>query len=468
MTSVQVQDLEQTLWFNYYRQIVNQLVGGGGTLGPDAVVYVAPITSQGIAGGDWIPTEVTNNQLFRVADSLLPPDSPVYLPGSTAGGYVRALQKYLNWVQLNGNPSQANKIRLTNALNALNASIEAFSREEDAAYEAFDKWKRRNPTSTINFITWTQTNRPSYFTKWQDQQGAAANVAQLNLEINGNDAVVWGQQIQALSNSLGPIATDGLTMDTVTADLTNIQANLDAARQGKPPNTAVRGVIQRPNYSMQGYKDQVNEWVNNFSNQKPTTISFSSASAGSSSWSNYNFQNINANGGFSTSWFFFSARASIDDTTVSNTLQFNSQTASVQVKITFTALKTFEVAPGLWDVPNVRKMYPNVREGCPPEIISNLVKTEKLLVGYGPGIEVTMDATSYSSAFDMYSRSTSTSGSVSIFGFCISAGASANAQRTSVTSSSNVQWNSATNSVTIKPQNDLYPVLVGVLGRRLA
>lgn len=467
MTSLQVQDTEKNLWFNYYRQIANLLVGGGGSLGNDAVIYVAPLTNQGIASGDWIPTQVTNNQLYRVANSLLPVDSPVYVPGSTKGGYIQALQQYLNWVKLNGNPSQANIVRLTTALNASNKANAAFDTETDAAWAAYDKWVARNPTITLDFSTWAQTNRPTYFTKWQQMQAASAAVIKITQEIYGNDAAVLGQQMNALSNALGPIPIAGATMDSITADVTNIQANIDAAQEGNPPNINIQGVFQRPAYSMQGYKTQVNEWANNFDNQKPTVISFSNAASTSSSWTDYNFKHVNANGSFSTSWFFLSVRASTSVTGVTDRLKFDSASASIQVKITFTGLKTFEVAPGSWDVPNVHKTYPNVRDGTPPEILTNLVKTEKLLVGYGPGIEVTMDATSFSRAHDLCTKTTSSSGGVSLFGFSFGAGVNVSAQTTRTTATEDVKWNSATNTVTIKPQNDLYPVLIGVLGRRL-
>ena len=81
------------------------------------------------------------------------------------------------------------------------------------------------------------------------------------------------------------------------------------------------------------------------------------------------------------------------------------------------------------NVPNAHKASPNLRDGAPKEIIINLVKPERILGGYGPGIEAKLDATSYSHAYDMCSKPTSASGSVSLFGFCIGgAGASKCAQ----------------------------------------
>ena len=54
-------------------------------------LYICPPTSQGIAAGDWVPKDITNAQLYRVGDYLLPKDSPVFVPGS--GSYVDSIRK---------------------------------------------------------------------------------------------------------------------------------------------------------------------------------------------------------------------------------------------------------------------------------------------------------------------------------------------------------------------------------------
>lgn len=85
------------LWRGYAKQITQKLAGGG-SLGKHNAVYICPLTTQGIAAGEHIFPEVTNNQLFRAVDSLLDPTSPVYVPGE--GSYFNTVSTYLKYVML--------------------------------------------------------------------------------------------------------------------------------------------------------------------------------------------------------------------------------------------------------------------------------------------------------------------------------------------------------------------------------
>lgn len=61
-------------------------------LGPGQQVSFCPVTQQGLCGGQFVPSEVTNEQTYEVADGLLPMQSPIYVPGT--GSYITALQTY--------------------------------------------------------------------------------------------------------------------------------------------------------------------------------------------------------------------------------------------------------------------------------------------------------------------------------------------------------------------------------------
>lgn len=86
-----------SLWRSYAKQITEKLAGGG-SLGKRNAVFVCPLTTQGIAAGEHIFPEVTNNQLYRAVDSLLNPTSPVYVPGE--GSYFNTISTYLKHVIL--------------------------------------------------------------------------------------------------------------------------------------------------------------------------------------------------------------------------------------------------------------------------------------------------------------------------------------------------------------------------------
>jgi hypothetical protein len=55
-------------------------------------IYTAPLTSFGVTIGRSVDPAIINNDLFRLGDLLLPPDSPVFLPRLS---YSQRLHRYL-------------------------------------------------------------------------------------------------------------------------------------------------------------------------------------------------------------------------------------------------------------------------------------------------------------------------------------------------------------------------------------
>lgn len=97
MATTTVDQGTDLLWRSYAKQVTAKLSGGGG-LGDRNAVFICPLTTQGVASGEHIPVEVTNNQLYRAVDSLLDPKSPVYVPGE--GSYFNTVSSYLKHVFL--------------------------------------------------------------------------------------------------------------------------------------------------------------------------------------------------------------------------------------------------------------------------------------------------------------------------------------------------------------------------------
>lgn len=96
------QSVEDVVWKAYIRALAPWFGVGynNGTpfLGKNTSLFVCPPTQQGIAAGPWVPREVTNNQIYRIADNLLPSDSPVFMPEGSS--YFRALRSYMAYVKL--------------------------------------------------------------------------------------------------------------------------------------------------------------------------------------------------------------------------------------------------------------------------------------------------------------------------------------------------------------------------------
>lgn len=123
--------------------------------------------------------------------------------------------------------------------------------------------------------------------------------------------------------------------------------------------------------------------------------------------------------------------------------------------------------PSIRDVADLRNNFPNLAPGAPPNLIRGLVKTERILLGYAPGITVKFDAKTYHEATRLISSSSSAGGSVSLFGFSI--GGSASGEKGSSASSDfkDVKFDDQSFSITVPPVRSSYPCLVGVLAKKL-
>jgi len=210
----------------------------------------------------------------------------------------------------------------------------------------------------------------------------------------------------------------------------------------------------------------VNDWVINANNMKETSFSFSIEDGKSSQWSDYGFEHVSTKANFRY-WCFLSASASYESTTIDEKLSLDSDSSSISVKVSFKGLKAISLGTGTWDVPGLRDKYPTLMDGAPKNIIPDLVKAEKILVGYAPGLEVKFDSNSYHRAAGMLDKQMKAGGRVSFFGFDIGASASGDVERTNTTKYDNVTYNAQNLTITIPAVEDSYPVLVGVLARKL-
>jgi len=81
------------LWHAYLRAISDYFPFAGS---PDGYrIYTAPLTSFGVTIGRAVDTSIVNHDLIRLGDLLLPPDSPIFLPGLS---YSKRLRRYLQAV----------------------------------------------------------------------------------------------------------------------------------------------------------------------------------------------------------------------------------------------------------------------------------------------------------------------------------------------------------------------------------
>lgn len=467
-----VQDFEKKLGLNYYDKIAALLIGEATNpkeaLGDNGAIYTCPITFRGLSGGQYINPGVTNNQLYQIADSLLPLNQPVYLP--TEGSYFSSLQQYLNYVQLVGDPSNENKLKEKAAIKDSEDKRKKFFKEDNKAGAAYQNSRH---SATMDFVTWARAYWPTYFTALQANQAASATLGQIQKEIYGPDAEVLGNLRNAMTAAQGAEAAPGLNMPTILEDVANLHEIFKALKEGRPlpPTKEIKPVL-RPTYTLQNFSDTVNGWIDKYPVAKETEIiEFDTKSQSKYSWSDYNFDRVSYDGSASVGWWFFRARADYkrDTQESSSHVKVDESQVSIRVRLTFSAIVSLTIGTGTWDVPNVRRSYPKLRDDVPPGLLTNMVKSERVLIGYGPGLSIEMDSKNYQAVHDSYNKTIKSSASArfSIFGFDIGVGGGTTSERTNTTSSDKVQWDEKNSKITIKPDIDYYPVVLAVLGRRL-
>ena len=81
------------LWKNFVVKLGDVLTQGQG-VGSDVKIYVPPFNSQAIPAGDVVDNRITNFAVFGAGNTLLPEDSPLYVPGTAS--YVDRLRFYLD------------------------------------------------------------------------------------------------------------------------------------------------------------------------------------------------------------------------------------------------------------------------------------------------------------------------------------------------------------------------------------
>jgi hypothetical protein len=456
MATTTVDEATDLLWRSYAKQIT-QKIAGGGDLGDSNAVFICPLTTQGIASGAHVATEVTNNMLFRAADSLLDPQSPVYVPG--AGSYVRALQTYLRHVFLEKNPSNEALIRFASAEKEATRTTDIFYDSLAKAAERFKAMEGRAHASQQELITWSLRNMPAVVRNRDAMQSAEGTVMQIQAEINGPAAADLNQQQQALMN-----AYDG-TPNMYNMPCTQADVNgVEALRNGQP--IKVQNVFYRPAYSLQGFTGQVDDWIKMPATHVADTITFSIVSGRDTSWANSGFRKVEAGANVSA-WCFLRSSASGSSTDSNTSLSLDSQHSSIDATVTFKGLKSFDLDAGPWDVPDFKNLYPNLAPSTPPNLVRDFVQPKKILLGYAPGMTVKFDANTFNQATSIISQAQSANASVSIFGFHVGGSASGSLNTSGSTSFDSIKIDKQSLTLTIPPVSSTFPVCVGVLGRRM-
>ena len=95
-----------------------------------------------------------------------------------------------------------------------------------------------------------------------------------------------------------------------------------------------------------------------------------------------------------------------------------------------------------------------------------MVKVESVLMGYGISMDLEMSSKMKSRVHDLCEKSRQTGGSASFFGYDINLGGSVESKTTSTVTFDDVNESSFGNVISIPEQDNNYPTLLAVLGRK--
>ena len=85
------------LWYAYATRLKRIFIPSDDPLDHNLRIYMASLTSTGVTIGSSIPDAVTNSDIYRLGDMLLPEENPVFNPGAS---FSKRLKRYLDSVDV--------------------------------------------------------------------------------------------------------------------------------------------------------------------------------------------------------------------------------------------------------------------------------------------------------------------------------------------------------------------------------
>jgi len=119
------------------------------------------------------------------------------------------------------------------------------------------------------------------------------------------------------------------------------------------------------------------------------------------------------------------------------------------------------------DIKDIQGTYPFLIAGAPTDLFADMIQVKSLLVAYGVGLEVQFSGETLRQVQNYIKTAESTGGSVSIFGFDIGLAAGGSYQTTQTQSFDQLNFDSTSGTYSIAPEDNGYPILLGVVGQRL-
>ncbi|KAI4703151.1 hypothetical protein J4E81_002028 [Alternaria sp. BMP 2799] len=243
-------DVNKSFWLAYCDAIRTQL---GDDAGNNAAYFFSTKPQRAPLAGppNLIDPKYTNQGLYEICDSQLHTDNLFYDP-SEKKSFSRALLKYMDHVDLGGNPSSAQMQHLHAAIMNQEAARYAL---DDATRKARTQWEKYKSDYAAPGETWTS---------WSVQNEPQLHAMAANYNMAGIRTAVDTPQTFPGFNM--PVTTLG------TSDADAILQQITANKAVAPPNTD----YHVPFYSAANYPEQVMGWLRNRgdANKSRSEVSF--------------------------------------------------------------------------------------------------------------------------------------------------------------------------------------------------
>ncbi|CAG7565814.1 unnamed protein product [Fusarium equiseti] len=294
-TKHRVKAADAALWHAYLRAISDYFPFSEE---PDGYrIYTAPLTSFGVTIGKAVDPSIVNNDLFRLGDLLLPPDSPIFLPRLS---YSKRLRRYLEAVATPpGRQDAASLARLETAKERLDNATTEFIRcrlEAYAAYLSDPLYKQVQiatsaPTSPqVSFESWAKTFYPAYQLAELRKDATSQEAFDAHLDYYGaQTASLWKDKMQLEQAFQGQLLNMPYNMPTCTSQVTR------DAIVGTVTQLPSLDITYQPRYNIDTkFSEEALNWVLNAENKKnnPVVITFDSRSSSESGNDSVNWNDL--------------------------------------------------------------------------------------------------------------------------------------------------------------------------------
>ncbi|KAF2271443.1 uncharacterized protein EI97DRAFT_270258 [Westerdykella ornata] len=438
-TSLAVNSEEASLiaWKAYGDLIKNYITANQPLTPGTDFIYVTPLTSTFVRGGTPCPESVTNFELYQFADRLQNSASP--LLDTTGPLYAQTLETYLQSVAILDKeltPEQKKK------LDQLEKNVnDAKTKFQKAKSSAFLAWRNDEVAQYFNqtFQAWVTDNDPQYANFQAQLVTADASYNNYMLSIYGSKYNLLQEQRNNINskaqNELGSVPgpcrneTDFAHHHVVhpPTNVTNctdsynmmVYPSADSYNVSIDPfvkNEITESTIYRPAYSLTGYENTCDSYFR--STQGLTTLQYGFTNVDGHDWSSLGYTKKVTKGGGGLFGIIGYKKSGEQETTYYNSWS-GSWAQDVKITVSMKGAPTLvPITAGFWDVGNVRKTYPKLREGETDDL-QGLVRLTHVLVGYQLGMTIKFSNSEMWRNVSQFIETGKSSGggSLQIFGF---------------------------------------------------